>query len=254
MIPKIIHLCWLSGDKFPSDIQTCIDTWHEKLPDYKIMVWDKKRFDINSIPWVKEAYEAKKYAFAADYIRLYALYNYGGIYLDSDVIVYKSFNNLLHLPYFIGEDQCNGFEPAIIGSEKRNIWIKHLLDRYNGRHFIGESGNLDMLTLPVVFYQVLSRYYKFRRFNNRKKEEYVEKDSIYVFSKKHFNSRNHIGVKKTKYSYCSHAYKGSWMEKNNNIKNKIKNLLPRWILNLCLSLTAFINYKKHHQYAIPYEK
>lgn len=127
MIPKIIHLCWLSGDKFPSDIQTCIDTWHEKLPDYEIILWDRKRFDINSTPWVKEACEAKKYAFAADYIRLYALYNYGGIYLDSDVIVYKSFNNLLHLPYFIGEDQCSNFEPAIIGTEKKNPWIKCVL-------------------------------------------------------------------------------------------------------------------------------
>ena len=58
MIPKIIHLCWLSGDKFPSDIQTCIDTWHEKLPDYEIILWDRKRFDINSTPWVKEACEA----------------------------------------------------------------------------------------------------------------------------------------------------------------------------------------------------
>lgn len=85
MIPKKIHFCWLSGDEFPPLIQYCIDTWEKVLPDYEIILWDTKRFDINSIAWVKEAFEAKKYAFAADYIRLYAVYTEGGIYLDSDV-------------------------------------------------------------------------------------------------------------------------------------------------------------------------
>ena len=102
MIPKIIHFCWLSDDPYPQEIQRCLDSWKEILPDYEIWKWDRKRFDINSVPWTKEAFESKKYAFAADYIRLYALYNYGGIYLDSDVLMYKSFNPLLNLPYFIG--------------------------------------------------------------------------------------------------------------------------------------------------------
>ena len=123
MIPKILHLCWLSGDPFPKDIQNCIDTWKYYLPDYEIWLWDKEKFDIESTLWTKQAYDSGKYAFAADYIRLYALYNYGGIYLDSDVIVYKSFDDLLNLPYFIGQAYERQFETAITGAERGLKWI-----------------------------------------------------------------------------------------------------------------------------------
>ncbi len=102
MIPKIIHFCWLSDEPYPESIQKCMNSWKEKLPDYEIWKWDFKRFPKGSAKWVDQAFEKRKYAFAADYIRLYALSNYGGIYLDSDVEVLKSFDDLLHLPYFIG--------------------------------------------------------------------------------------------------------------------------------------------------------
>ena len=92
MIPKRIHLCWLSGDPYPAKIGKCLASWKKHLPDYEVVLWDTKRFDLESSPWVKQAFEAKKYAFAADYIRFYALYNYGGIYLDSDVEVLRSFD------------------------------------------------------------------------------------------------------------------------------------------------------------------
>ena len=88
-IPKIIHLCWLSGDPYPEKIQTCIDSWKKNLPDWEIMIWDTNKFDVNSTEWTKQAFAEKKYAFVADYIRFYALYNYGGVYLDSDVEVLK---------------------------------------------------------------------------------------------------------------------------------------------------------------------
>ena len=80
MIPKIFHLCWLSGDPYPKKIDYCIKSWKKHNPDYEIMLWDAKRFDVNLTPWTKQAFKAKKYAFAADYIRLYAVLNYGGIY------------------------------------------------------------------------------------------------------------------------------------------------------------------------------
>ena len=104
MIPKIIHLCWLSGDPYPEKIQKCLASWKKHLPDYEIMLWDTNRFDVNSTAWTKEAFEAHKYAFVADYIRFYAVYHYGGIYLDSDVEVLKSFDDLLDKPYFVGEE------------------------------------------------------------------------------------------------------------------------------------------------------
>ena len=88
MIPKIIHYCWLSNDKIPQNLQQCMVSWKEKLPDYKFIKWDFSRFDKECSPWVKEAFEHKKYAFACDFIRLYAVYNYGGIYMDMDILLY----------------------------------------------------------------------------------------------------------------------------------------------------------------------
>jgi len=118
MIPKIIHFCWLSNDEYPKKIKKCVASWRKKLPDYEFILWDTNKFDINSTLWTKQAYETKKYAFAADYIRLHAIYTYGGIYLDTDVEVLKRFDNLLNLPYFIGSQHDHLMEAAVIGAEK----------------------------------------------------------------------------------------------------------------------------------------
>ena len=131
MIPKIIHYCWLSNDPIPTNLQKYMKSWEKYLPDYEFWLWDFNRFDINSSIWVKEAFEAKKYAFAADYIRCYALYNYGGIYLDMDVEVLKSFNDLLHLPYFLCQEEKAPIEAAVIGSEKHNKLFEKMQEYYN---------------------------------------------------------------------------------------------------------------------------
>lgn len=97
MIPKVIHYCWISGDPFPEKIQKCVDSWKRVLPDYEVVLWDYAKIHALNVRWCEEAIACKKYAFAADYIRFYALYNYGGIYLDSDVEVLKPFDDLLEL-------------------------------------------------------------------------------------------------------------------------------------------------------------
>jgi mannosyltransferase OCH1-like enzyme len=84
-IPKKIHYCWLSGDEIPAETVKCINTWKKIMPEYELVLWDKNKFDIKSVPFVEEACKVKKWAFAADFIRLYAIYNEGGIYMDTDV-------------------------------------------------------------------------------------------------------------------------------------------------------------------------
>ena len=161
MIPKIVHLCWLSGDPYPENIAQCISSWKKHLPDYEIMIWDANRFDINSLQWTKEAFEAKKYAFAADYIRFYAVYNYGGIYLDSDVEVLKSFDDLLDLPYFVGEENMGAnLEVAIFGAEKGTQWVKDAMGYYNDKHFIKEDGFYEITVCPVLIDGFLSTKYE----------------------------------------------------------------------------------------------
>ena len=92
MIPKKIHYCWFSGDKKPVSIERCIESWKRVMPDYEIKEWDGNSFDFDSVLFVKQAIEARKWAFASDYVRLYALHTEGGIYLDSDVEVFKRFD------------------------------------------------------------------------------------------------------------------------------------------------------------------
>jgi mannosyltransferase OCH1-like enzyme len=101
MIPKKIHYCWLSGEKMPEDAISCMKSWQKMMPEYELVLWDTNRFDVNSVPFVAEAVSVKKWAFAADYIRLYALYTEGGIYLDTDVFVRKSFTNLLDCGFLL---------------------------------------------------------------------------------------------------------------------------------------------------------
>lgn len=235
MIPKIIHYCWLSGDPYPEEIRKCMESWKQYLPDYEFRLWDANRFDIGSVQWVKQAFAYKKYAFAADYIRLYALYHFGGIYLDADVLVYKSFDDLLSLPYFVGHDQIRGFEAAVIGAEKGCQWIKDMLDSYQGKSFIKADGSFDLLPLPCRFHHVLTslgyKFWRIKELSELNSLAYnIDELQMYVFDKDYFNSRNAIEVQQTSKSYCAHNYAGSWQKKEERVT--LKSLLPKWMLKM----------------------
>ena len=146
-IPKKIHWCWLSGDPLPPLVQDCIKSWKRTMPDYEIILWDMNRFDIHSVPFVEQACAARKWAFASDYIRWYALYTEGGIYLDSDVKVYKRLDKFLQHSAFSGSlyyprQTQNGPTPYIywieaecFGAEKGHPWMKNCLDAYQDKEF-----------------------------------------------------------------------------------------------------------------------
>lgn len=202
-IPKIIHFCWLSGDPYPDLVRCCIQSWKEKLPDYEIILWDKERFDIHSVPWVEQACAAKKWAFAADYIRLYALYNYGGIYLDSDVEVLRSFDDLLERSYFFGRehtpdriDVSHIVEAATFGAEPKHPIIKKCLDYYEGRKFKLEDGVFDTTVLPHIMATVLNDA-----------GVLSELLPMHYFSPK--NTRTQI-VEANAETYSVHHFNGSW--------------------------------------------
>lgn len=227
MIPKKIHFCWLSGDEYPPLIKYCMDTWHQVLPEYEIILWNAQRFDINSIPWVKEAFEAQKYAFAADYIRLYAIYTEGGIYLDSDVEMLKSFNPLLHYKSFIGfEAATEKVEAAIFGAEAGCEWCKRAMDFYQDKHFsVDEKGGVKLeIIAPNVFQSTLKMVYP--SFPEKMPNTPVllkENGGIYVcpadfFSPLKYDLEKSNGNKNRlakKYrsnpkTYCIHCFTASW--------------------------------------------
>ncbi|MBP5547918.1 MAG: glycosyl transferase [Bacteroidales bacterium] len=146
MIPKIIHYCWFSGDKKPALIRKCIRSWKKHLPDYEIRCWDGNSFDFDSLQFTREAMSVKKYAAAADYVRLFALFNYGGIYLDSDVEIFKSLNPFLENKFFSGYEYFDKYqiEAGIIGSVKGFPYLKECMEYYESTPFIHENGEYDI--------------------------------------------------------------------------------------------------------------
>lgn len=158
MIPKKIHYCWFSGDKKSRFIRRCIKSWQKVMPDYEIVCWDANSFDFDSVPFVKQALAARKWAFVADYIRLYALYTQGGIYLDSDVKVYKRFDEFLHNRMFMGTEPLANdnveLEPAIMGSESGHSYLKECLEEYEKMKFDFST----VPTCPELMTPILEKY------------------------------------------------------------------------------------------------
>lgn len=209
MIPKIIHFCWLSDNPYPQKVKYCIDSWERTLSGYQIMHWTLKSFEGQLPRWVQEAYENKKYAFAADYIRCYALYHYGGIYLDSDVEVLRPYDDLLHLPYFIGKEQATGFiEAATMGAEKGLPLFRYLLDYYDARHF-AQKGHLDTRAMPRVMQEVLEQHYQFASINSPA-EMTDSEQMLYLLPADYFSPLRDEHLYVTSNTYSIHHYAGSW--------------------------------------------
>ena len=235
MIPKKIHFCWLSGDEYPDLIKKCIESWKQKLPDYEFILWDTNKFKLEENIWVKQAFETKKYAFAADYIRLYAVFNFGGIYLDTDIEVLKSFDSLLHLPYFVGSEGGGILEAGVIGAEPKSFWVGKCLNYYDNKSFIKNDGTFDMLTLPRIMMHQISK-------NNIIIKEIKENitlplvseysnDKLIMFSSDYFCAKNHgTGkIEVTKNTYCIHHFAMSWLPKSTTFLPNIKRRLMRII-------------------------
>ena len=229
MIPKIIHYCWLSNEEIPDNLQECIDSWHKHMPQYKIKRWSTQNFDINSVPLVKQAYAAKKWAFAADYIRLYALYTEGGIYLDSDVMLYGDLSTLFDADFVsaveyhptVNDKKTNldlldskfnrvgnskkvfgiGIQAAILVSCQGHPLLKKCMDFY--LNYSLDDLLRERLTAPTVLaYNAESYGYTYQNMEQRLKE------SIHLYSTKIISNFD----QKNKYSLAVHCCAGSWLK------------------------------------------
>lgn len=149
MIPKIIHYVWVGDGEKPELFYRCLKTWKKYCPDFQIIEWNNSALKNIGNDYVREAFRAKKWAFVSDYLRLYALYRYGGFYLDTDLEVTQSLDEFLSLSFVTGYEAYEGtYSPltALMGSEKGNTIIKKLLCSYEGIHFQQDDGQLDLTT------------------------------------------------------------------------------------------------------------
>lgn len=140
MIPKIIHYCWFGKQPLPEKAQECIDSWRKFCPDYKIIEWNESNFDFNSCQYAREAYECKKWAFVSDYARFWILYNYGGLYFDTDVELIHDINEIVIEGPFMGsepsEEKCRVAAGLGLGVYPHHPLYKEILDYYQSLRFI----------------------------------------------------------------------------------------------------------------------
>lgn len=159
MIPRKIHYCWFGRNPLPEDAKKCIKSWKKYLPNYEIIEWNEDNFDVNSIPYTRQAYEAKKYAFVSDYARFKILYVHGGIYFDTDVELIKSPDDIIARGPFMGIEKSLatsqgegmiGVNAGLgLGAEAGMPIFKSILDFYNGRQFIGETGTVVTIVTQI---------------------------------------------------------------------------------------------------------
>jgi mannosyltransferase OCH1-like enzyme/SAM-dependent methyltransferase len=239
MIPKKIHYCWLSGEPYPELISDCIKTWHKYLPDFEFVLWDTTKININQTPWLQESFKHKKYAFAADYIRLYALYTEGGIYLDCDVQVVRNLSPLLVYNSFMGFDTNSNLEPAIIGAHNEMKWVKMCLDYYKDKSFCNLDGTFNMQPLPTVIKTVLNA--EVHILDNIVEKTEITPINLTLFPTDYFSPKNLHSkkIKTTSNTYTIHHFDGHWLNKN-------------WLyyIKLCVHtiIIVLLGQKKHNRF------
>ncbi|MCQ6558984.1 glycosyltransferase family 32 protein [Paenibacillus mendelii] len=223
-IPRIIHFVWFGrGEKSPK-IKKCMKSWQRYLGDYQFMEWNEDNFDIHSNRYVQQAYESRKYAFVSDYVRLYALYHHGGIYMDTDVEVLKPLDAFLHHEAFSGFEDDKHVPTGLMASAKGHIWIEELLRHYDDLDFVRADGSLDMTTntsiitnhciatglIPNGQYQELSNGVVFYPRTTFCPYDYI-------------NGANYI----TNESYAIHHFAKSWLPAHIRYRSEVKRMLSR---------------------------
>lgn len=226
MIPKIIHYCWFGKKEKPEIIKKYIQSWKKHLPDYEVIEWNEENFNVENCLFAKQAYDIGNYAFVSDYVRVYALYHYGGIYLDTDTEILGSLDDFLSQPSFWGFEEKNYIATSIIGSEPRNELIKDFLDYYENLSLYDETGQIEKFTNVVVVTELL----KNRGIVLDGTFQIVEGIAT-IYPQDYFSPYDYINcyMKKTANSVAIHHFYKSWLPLSVRIKGIVKKVVSHMI-------------------------
>lgn len=223
-IPKIVHYCWFGGKEKPDSVKKCIESWKKFLPDYQLVEWNEDNFNIEKLQYTKEAYVAKKYAFVSDVARIEALYQYGGIYMDTDVEVLKTFTPLLDARCILGMEEKGYVATSFMAFEKEHPLVKQFLNLYENISFLDKNGQIITGTNVAKLTNLLIE-------KGFVQENYYQEleEGIKIYPKEFFSPYDYINCHYniTENSYCVHHFAVSWMSKKEQVKKEIKKQLSK---------------------------
>lgn len=233
-IPRTIHYCWFGGNPLPEKVKACIESWKRCCPDYKIVEWNEDNYDVVKIPYVRQAYEADKWAFVSDYARLDIVYQHGGIYLDTDVELLKSLDVLLEEKLVLAMEKYDQKINTGLGfaAEKGNMTLRRLMETYHGISFRMADGTLNLKGCP----QYTTEYFLPRGYVLEDKTQRVE-DALILASEYFCPMNYHTGmIEVTSKTMGIHWYEASWFEKGDkaihNVERKIRRHFPGWLAKM----------------------
>ncbi len=221
-IPRVFHYIWVGGNEKPESVKYYIESWRKHCPDYEIIEWNEKNYNVMANRYAREAYKAKKWAFVTDYMRLDILDRFGGIYVDSDVEVLKSFDKFLKDAAFssfeTGDPTQTYLPTGMMASEKDGMWVKYLKTYYShGRSFYAENGQMDNTTNTTVITRMTVDKYGIKLNNKLQKfDDFTMYPSEY-FCPKSWSTRK---INLTKNSHAIHHFAGSWVAPENRIEDQ----------------------------------
>lgn len=245
-IPKIIHYCWFGGKPLPPLAEKCISSWKKYLPDYEIKQWDETNFDVNGIKYTAQAYEAKKYAFVSDYARFIILYQYGGLYFDTDVEIIKPLDDIISNGPFMGCEikyvtdgsaKNLGVNPGLgIGSYSGHLIYKGIIDLYQNLSFINEDGSLSRKTVVEHTTEFLCK----KGLVNTPNIQSI--GDLKIYPKEYFcpidYKTNQIEI--TNETRTIHHYSGSWHSSKQKFTRTIELLFGRKPVDLLVQIKKML--------------
>lgn len=239
MIPKILHYIWFGSNPLTPLAEECLASWKTTMPNWTIMRWDETNFDIAAAPlYVRQAYEARKFAFVSDYVRLWALEQHGGVYVDTDVKVLKSYEPLLNDTAFIGLEESKAHLPGtcVMGCEAHCLWVRDMLALYDDISFVKEDGNLDITTNVDRMGRVLQT----KGFVPCREAQYIEGYGLRIYTHDYFSPITSTRVmRKTKNTYSIHYFAESWRDGKKK-KGWREWVITREIINVLVQVKRFI--------------